>query len=191
MSYGLKAANNKMAMARGAKFMKVHNLPGWYNTNGNLFGNTPRLSKEDRAMRYKLKMLNAKLAVAGMTQNVAARNLYGPLVAQKFKMSVKPKVPNLPKVPSVPWTVARQSGIRIFNKSNLKNVLRAAIGPNSKGLGWAKYKNDFYPLIGTARPSGYVMNMSKRNAPVNYNIVVKGLKPYGSAARPIIPRIKL
>lgn len=185
MSYGLKAANNKMAMARGAKFMKVHNLPGWYNTNGNMFGTSSRVSKEERQLRHKLKMIDAKLAVAGMTQNVAARNLYGPLVAQKFKMGVKPKVP------SVPWTVARQSGIRIFNKSNLKNVLRAAIGPNSTGLGWAKYKNDFYPLIGTARPSGYVMNMSKRNAPVNYNIVVKGLKPYGSAARPIIPRIKL
>ena len=142
-------------MARGAKFMKVHNLPGWYNTNGNLFGQV----KAPRAVRA-----------------------YTPKV-----------LPNIPKIikniPKIPWTVARQSSIRMFNKTNLKNVLRGAIGPNSSGKGWAKYKNDYYPLLGTARPSGYVINLSKRNAPVNYNIVVKGLKPYGSAARPI-PRLK-
>ncbi len=181
MSYGLKKADNKMAMARGAKFMKVHNLPGWYNTNSNLFGNT----KAPRPMRYKLKMLNAKLAVAGLTQNVAARKLYGSVAAQKFKMGIKPKVP------SVPWTVARQSGIRIFDKTNLKDILKGAIGSNSKGLGWAKYKNDFYPVIGTARPYGYVINMSKKNLPARYESIVKGLRPYKPAAALRIPRIKV
>jgi hypothetical protein len=177
MSYGLKAASNKMAMARGAKFMKVHNLPGWYNTNGNLFGNTPRLSKEDRAMRYKLKMMNAKLAIAGMKQNVAARKLYGSLVVQKLKAKA-------------PWSVARQSGVRLFNKMNMKDILKGAIGSNSKGMGWAKYKNDFYPLIGTSKSYGYVINLSKKNQPARYNSVIKGLKPYRAPPPNRIPRLK-
>jgi hypothetical protein len=168
MSYGLKPASNKMAMARGAKFMKVHNLPGWYNTNGNLFGTSSRVSKEERQLRYKLKMIDAKLAIAGMKQNVAAQK-------------VKPKVP---------WTVARQSGVRLFNKTNMKDILKGAIGSNSKGLGWAKYKNDFYPLIGTSKSYGYVMNLSKRNAPTRYNSVIKGLKPYRAPPQKLIPRLK-
>ena len=177
MSYGLKPASNKMAMARGAKFMKVHNLPGWYNTNGNMFGTSSRVSKEERQLRHKLKMIDAKLAIAGMKQNVSARKLYGSVAAQKFK-------------PKVPWTVARQSGVRLFNKTNMKDILKGAIGSNSKGMGWAKYKNDFYPLIGTSRSYGYVINLSKRNAPTRYNSVIKGLKPYRAPPQKLIPRLK-
>lgn len=131
--------------------------------------------------------MNAKLAIAGMNQNVAARKLYGSLAAQKFKMGIKPKIPNLPKAP---WVTARQSGVRLFNKMNMKDILKGAVGSNSKGLGWAKYKNDFYPLIGTSKSYGYVINLSKKNLPARYNSVVKGLKPYRALAQTRIPRLK-
>jgi len=160
MSYGLKAANNKMAMARGAKFMKVHNLPGWYNTNNNLFGPV----KAPRPVRTYVR--NPIFNIPKMINN---------------------PVYNTPKAP---WVTARQSGVRLFNKKNMKDILKGAIGSNSKGMGWAKYKNDFYPLIGTSKSYGYVINLSKHNAPFKYNSVVKGLKPYKALAPVRIPRLK-
>lgn len=170
MSLGLKKANNKMAMARGAKFMQVHDLPGWYNKNSNLFGKT--IAKSNRAFRYKLKQANAKLAIAGMKQNVAARNLLRAnvnIAAQLFKKGIKPKAIG-PR-----WNKARQSGVRTYNKTNLKKNFKSSIGANTNGFGWAKIQNMFYPLVGTRKKGGgYVVNLTRKSSPAKYNSVVKG-----------------
>jgi hypothetical protein len=75
-----KMANKKLAVrakklsalekARAAKKMHAKNLPGWYNTNGNLFGNKKNAAVE------AIKQTNEKLAnVSGVnaeTKNAAA-----------------------------------------------------------------------------------------------------------------------
>lgn len=162
--YGLRPASNKMAMARGAKYMKVHNLPGWYNTNSNLFGETrvrQTLTQEEKNARRR---------------------------------AAKPKTPVLPARPKSPntvfnfpnvntsgnkWTTPRQSGVKMYNKKALMNKFTGGIGPNSKGMGWAKVKSKFVPLVGTrAKGGGYVVNMLGLNEPRKYDNVVKGLHPF-------------
>lgn len=237
-TYGLKYANNKMAMARGAKFMKVHNLPGWYNKEGNLFGKTKtKLSKENRALRYKLKQANATLAITRMAAMVAGtksknatvkraaallklgrakgalRNANAKLAiasmaslvanskkknsnvkraAALFKVALPVKRSNaLLKEANTPgpikrfnsllkevgprWNKPRQSGVRTYNRSNLKKNFKSSIGPNANGFGWAKVQNAFYPLVGTRKKGGgYVINKFGKMSPAKYNNVVKG-----------------
>ena len=241
MSYGLKYADNKMAMARGAKYMKVHNLPGWYNKEGNLFGKTKsKLSKENRALRYKLKQANATLAIASMAAMAAGtksknakvkraaslfklgrakgalRNANAKLAiasmaslaanskktnanvkraASLFKVALSAgptkrstallKEANTPgpikrfnsllKETGPRWNKPRQSGVRTYNRSNLKKNFKSSIGPNANGFGWAKVQNAFYPLVGTRKKGGgYVINKFGKMSPAKYNSVVKG-----------------
>lgn len=171
MSYGLKRANNKMAMARGAKFMHVHNLPGWYNKEGDLFGQVPeKESKEIRALKYKLRRQDAKVAIAKMKELAAEKKSTDAHVKAAF-LKLKVKAMNAPKVVG-----ARQSGVRVYNRLNLTKSFKAAIGPNTTGLGWAKVKNSFFPLIGTRKKGGgYVVNMSGMLPSAKYNNVVKGI----------------
>jgi hypothetical protein len=163
--YGLRPATNRMAMARGAKYMKVHNLPGWYNTGGNLFGETrvrPVLTANERAARRKPKV--------------------------KSPSPIRPKSPasvfNFPNVNvnaggTNKWTVPRQSGVKMYNKRSLLSKITGSIGPNSKGMGWAKVKGEFVPLIGTrSKGGGYVVNMKGLNKPAKYDDVVKGIHSF-------------
>lgn len=158
MSYGLKSANNKMAMARGAKFMHSHNLPGWYNKEGNLFGKTnEKLSKENRLLRYKLKKANEEA-----------------LKTKRANSVLKVALANEKK-----WNKPRQSGVRAYSKINLKNSFKASIGPNKNGMGWGKVRNSFYPLIGTRRKGGgYIINLTGKSNPAKYNNVIKGILVY-------------
>jgi|688.fasta_scaffold07856_7 hypothetical protein len=159
--YGMRPATNRMAMARGAKYMKVHNLPGWYNTGGNLFGATrvrPVLNANERAAR------------------------------RKPKTSIRPSSPasvfNFPNVNvnaggTNKWTVPRQSAVKMYNKRSLMTKITGSIGLNSKGMGWAKVKGNFVPLIGTrSKGGGYVVNMKGMNKPAKYDDVVKGIHSF-------------
>lgn len=267
--YGLRPASNKMAMARGAKFMKVHNLPGWYNTNGNLFGETrvrPTLTQEEKNARRKktpnlppivpkvnvpvlppspeyFKTSNKIFHVSGknshqhagmgsvytnkagfgyilksggteyrsivnkLNAGVKTSNKHGGKMVRAYLLgntptkkwaelrnesylgaaAIRPKSPNTVfNFPNVnvntsgnKWTVPRQAGVKMYNKKSLMSKITGSIGPNSKGMGWAKVKGEFVPLIGTrSKGGGYVVNMSGRNHPAKYNDVVKGIHSF-------------
>lgn len=254
--YGLRPASNKMAMARGAKYMKVHNLPGWYNTNSNLFGETrvrQTLTQEEKNARRRAAMPKTPVLPpspeytktsnriyhvgshhhAGMGtvytnksgfgyiqksngsyraiinklvnsvrtsnkhggQNVRAYSL-GNTPTKKWaelrnetylgQAAVRPKSPNTVfNFPNVnvnasgnKWSTPRQSGVKMYNKRAMMTKITGSIGPNSKGMGWAKVKSNFYPLIGTrAKGGGYVINKLGKK-PAKYEDVVKGIHAF-------------
>ena len=127
MSLGLKKATNKMAMARGAKFMKVHNLPGWYNKNANLFGKTKeKLSKENRALRYKLKQANATLAItrmAAMAAGSKSKNAKVTRAASLFKLG---RAKGALRNANAKLAIASMSSLVANSKKTNSNVKRAA-----------------------------------------------------------------
>ena len=254
--YGLRPASNRMAMARGAKYMKVHNLPGWYNTNGNLFGETrvrPTLTQEEKNARRKPKKVaevlppspmytktsnriyhvGANHTHAGMgsvhtnksgfgyiqksngtyhaiinkiLQDVHTSNKHGGITVRAYSLGNTPtkkwaelrnesylghaavvparaKSPNtvfnFPNAGGNKWTTPRQSGVKMYNKRELMTKITGSIGPNSKGMGWAKIKSNFFPLIGTrAKGGGYVINKLGQNKPAKYEDVVKGIHAF-------------
>jgi hypothetical protein len=250
-----------MAMARGAKYMKVHNLPGWYNTGGNLFGETrvrPVLTQEEKNARRKPKVKSPSPVMpeytktsnriyhvgknshhrAGMgsvytnragfgyilksggteyraivnklMNSVKTSNKHGSQMVRAYALGNAPTqkwanlrntsylgaeavIPSRPKSPNTvfnfpnvnvnaygnKWTVPRQSGVKMYNKKSLMTKITGSIGPNSKGMGWAKVKGNFVPLIGTrAKGGGYVVNMLGVNQPRKYDDVVKGIHPF-------------
>lgn len=238
-----------MAMARGAKFMKVHNLPGWYNTGGNLFGETrvrQTLTQQEKNERRKLSLpplpeytktsnriyhIGANHTHAGkgsvhtnkagfgyiqksngtyhaiinkILTDAHTSNKHGGLTVRAYALGNKPAkkwanlrnesylnhaaiIPARPKSPNSvfnfpnvnKWTVPRQSGVKMYNKHSLLTKFTGAIGPNSKGMGWAKVKSQFVPLIGTrSKGGGYVVNMKGLNKPAKYDDVVKGIHTF-------------
>lgn len=262
--YGLRPATNRMAMARGAKYMKVHNLPGWYNTGGNLFGETrvrATLTQEERNTRRKptpvpirvnspLSVLNLPESVrspetpmytktfnriyhigknshhrAGMgtvytnkdgfgyirksgsdyrsivnkrINSVKTSNKHGGQNVLAYVLGNKPMkkwadirdesyLRHAPVIPNTAfnfpnankWTTPRQSGVKMYNKRNLMTKITGSIGPNSQGMGWAKIKSNFLPLIGTrSKGGGYVINKLGKNKPAKYDDVVKGIHSF-------------
>jgi hypothetical protein len=266
--YGLRPATNRMAMARGAKYMKVHNLPGWYNTGGNLFGETrvrPVLTQEDKNARRKPKIkspspilspvkikspspeytktsnriyhVGANHTHAGMgsvhtnkagfgyiqksngsyhaivnkiLNGAKTSNKHGGITVRAYSLGNTPSkkwaelrntsylghaavFPSRPKSPNTvfnfpnvnvnssgnKWTVPRQSGVKMYNKRSLMSKITGSIGPNSKGMGWAKVRGEFVPLIGTrSKGGGYVVNMKGLNKPAKYDDVVKGIHSF-------------
>jgi hypothetical protein len=152
MSLGLKKATNKMAMARGAKFMKVHNLPGWYNKNANLFGKTKeKLSKENRALRYKLKQANATLAItrmAAMAAGSKSKNAKVTRAASLFKLG---RAKGALRNANAKLAIASMSSLVANSKKPNSNVKRAAalfkiaLSPNGIKRSNALLKEAFLP----------------------------------------------
>lgn len=183
MSLGLKKANNKMAMARGAKFMKVHNLPGWYNKEGDLFGKTKtKLSKENRALRYKLKQANATLAItrmAAMAAGSKSKNAKVTRAASLFKLGrAKGAVRNA----NAKLAIASMASLVANSKKTNSNVKRAAalfkiaISPPGIKRSNALMKETIVP--GPVKRANALINVSLSPSPIKrFNAIVKQSGP--------------
>ena len=171
--YGLRPASNRMAMARGAKFMKVHNLPGWYNTNGNLFGETRVRPTHTHA---GLGSVHVNKAGFGYIQksNGSYHAIINKILAHTGSKhgSRNVRAYSLGNTPTKKWAELR-------NESYLSHAAVLPARPKSPNTVFNFPNVNVYPLIGTrAKGGGYVINKLGKNKPAKYEDVVKGIHAF-------------